>query len=29
MKVLFDNGTPWPIERVLVGHQVSHARRIG
>jgi hypothetical protein len=29
MKVLFDNGTPRPIERVLVGHQVFHARRIG
>ncbi len=29
MKVLFDNGTPRPIERVLPGHEVTHARRIG
>ena len=29
MKILFDNGTPRPIERVLSGHQVLHARQIG
>jgi hypothetical protein len=29
VKILFDNGTPRPIERVLEGHQVFHARRIG
>ena len=29
MKVLFDNGTPKPIEKVLAGHLVQHARQIG
>jgi hypothetical protein len=29
MKVLFDNGTPKPIARRLVGHEVTHARQIG
>ena len=29
MKVLFDNGTPKPIARRLIGHQVIHARQIG
>ena len=29
MKILFDNGTPKPIARCLVGHEVEYARRIG
>lgn len=29
MRVLFDNGTPRPIERSLPGHEVSHTRQIG
>jgi hypothetical protein len=29
MKILFDNGTPWPIARILVGHEVTYARKIG
>jgi|SRR5579864_7513822 len=29
MKILFDNGTPRPIARSLIGHEVVHARRIG
>jgi hypothetical protein len=29
MRVLFDNGTPKPIARCLVGHEVTYARRIG
>jgi hypothetical protein len=29
MKVLFDNGTPKPIARSLIGHEVSFARQIG
>ncbi len=29
MRILFDNGTPKPIEHCLIGHQVSHARKIG
>lgn len=29
MKVLFDNGTPKPISRSLVGHEISYARQIG
>jgi hypothetical protein len=29
MKVLFDNGTPKPIARSLIGHEVTHARQIG
>jgi len=29
MKILFDNGTPNPIARSLVGHEVTFARRIG
>jgi hypothetical protein len=29
MKVLFDNGTPKPIARCLVGHHVTRARQIG
>jgi hypothetical protein len=29
MKILFDNGTPKPIARSLVGHEVTRARQIG
>ena len=29
MKVLFDNGTPKPIARSLIGHEVDFARQIG
>jgi hypothetical protein len=29
MKILFDNGTPNPIARSLIGHEVTFARRIG
>jgi hypothetical protein len=29
MKILFDNGTPKPIARSLVGHDVTFARQIG
>ena len=29
MRILFDNGTPRPIERCLTGHEISRARRIG
>ena len=29
MRILFDNGTPNPIARSLVGHNVDFARRIG
>jgi len=29
MKILFDNGTPKPIARSLIGHQVTRARQIG
>lgn len=29
MRVLFDNGTPKPIARCLVGHEVTYARQIG
>jgi len=29
MKILFDNGTPRPIARSLVGHQVTLAQKIG
>lgn len=29
MRVLFDNGTPWPIASVLAGHQVTFSRRVG
>jgi len=29
MKILFDNGTPKPIARSPIGHEVSYARRIG
>lgn len=29
MKILFDNGTPNPIARSLVGHEVGFARQIG
>jgi len=29
MKILFDNGTPKPLARSLVGHQVSFSRKIG
>ena len=29
MKILFDNGTPKPIARILIGHEVTHARQIG
>jgi len=29
MKILFDNGTPKPIARRLIGHEVTRARQIG
>ena len=29
MKILFDNGTPNPTARSLVGHEVTFARKIG
>ena len=29
MRILFDNGTPKPIARSLVGHEISYARRVG
>ena len=29
MKILFDNGTPRPIARCLIGQEVTYARRIG
>jgi hypothetical protein len=29
MKVLFDNGTPKPIARSLIGHEIAFARQIG
>jgi hypothetical protein len=29
MKILFDNGTPKPIARSLIGHEVTFARQIG
>jgi len=29
MKILFDNGTPNPIARSLIGHEIAYARRIG
>ncbi len=29
MKILFDNGTPNPISRSLIGHEVAFARQIG
>jgi hypothetical protein len=29
MRILFDNGTPKPIARNLVGHDVAFARQIG
>jgi len=29
MKILFDNGVPKPIGRVLIGHEVSFTRTIG
>ena len=29
MRILFDNGTPKPIARLLTGHAVEFARRIG
>lgn len=29
MKILFDNGTPRPIARSLMGHEIAFARRIG
>jgi hypothetical protein len=29
MKILFDNGTPKPIARSLIGHEVDFARQIG
>ncbi|MGA2047678.1 MAG: hypothetical protein ABSG96_08290 [Terracidiphilus sp.] len=29
MKILFDNGTPNPIARSLIGHEVTFARKIG
>jgi hypothetical protein len=29
MKILFDNGTPNPTARSLIGHEVTFARQIG
>ena len=29
MKILFDNGTPNPIARSLIEHEVTFARKIG
>lgn len=29
MRILFDNGTPNPIARSLVGHEIAFARKIG
>ena len=29
MRILFDNGTPNPIARILAGHEVDFARQIG
>ena len=29
MRILFDNGTPNPIARMLAGHEVAFARQIG
>jgi hypothetical protein len=29
MKILFDNGTPNPTARCLIGHEVTFARQIG
>ena len=29
MKILFDDGTPNPLARSLIGHQVAFARQIG
>jgi predicted nuclease of predicted toxin-antitoxin system len=29
MKILFDNGAPKPIARVLAGHEGTYARKIG
>jgi hypothetical protein len=29
MKVLFDNGTPKPIARSLLGHEITYTRKIG
>jgi hypothetical protein len=29
MRILFDNGTPNPIARSLLGHEVAFARQIG
>jgi hypothetical protein len=29
MKILFDNGTPKPIARCLIGHEITYARQIG
>ena len=29
MKILFDNSTPKPIARSLIGHEVAFARQIG
>lgn len=29
MRILFDNGTPNPIARSLIGHEVAFARQIG
>ena len=29
MKILFDNGTPKPIARILSGHEITFARQIG
>jgi hypothetical protein len=29
MIILFDNGTPKPIAKILIGHEVTRARQIG
>ena len=29
MRILFDNGTPNPLARSLIGHDVAFARQIG
>jgi hypothetical protein len=29
MKILFDNGTPKPIARRLIGHEITYTRKIG
>jgi hypothetical protein len=29
MRILFDEGTPWPLRSFLIGHDVSTAKREG